>query len=147
MNSADSDYSHFASLNKLYLVPDMKILQAQIDSEQDEFWDLNPRNNLTYQIASIVLTNIALYSPYLPKIRWMIIGSGNEGRGQKVYEVVWSEYTPVRKKGDKGPKKKWLFALSDPYEMWQLWEEGVRFRCFEGTRFNSDEETRVRSFW
>ncbi|KAF3933996.1 hypothetical protein ABW19_dt0209760 [Dactylella cylindrospora] len=136
MNAVDANYVHYADLEKLYVIPDMPELRDQIENDQDEFWELNPRNIFTYQMASLVLTNIAFYASKIPKIKYIIVGRGDPGSGQKVFEVSWSKHIPPRSRGAKELKTRYLFTLSPPYEMRDLVAEGVRFRCVDGTRFS-----------
>ncbi|EPS37302.1 hypothetical protein H072_9097 [Dactylellina haptotyla CBS 200.50] len=147
MSPVDVNYGHYASLDKLYIVPDMISLNTQIENDQVEFWELNPRNILTYQMASIVLTNIGLYATEIPKLRYIIVGMGSAYTGQKAFEVTWLKHVPPRKKGQKVVEAKYLFTISPPYELNELRSDGIEFQCFEGTRFSTEEDRRVRSFW
>ncbi|KAK6523491.1 hypothetical protein TWF281_001472 [Arthrobotrys megalospora] len=147
MSPVDVNYAHFATLEKLYIIPDMISLNTQIENDQEEFWDLNPRNILTYQMASMILTNIGLYADITPRLRFIIVGMGTAYCGQKAFIVTWEKHTPPYRSGVKEGKARYLFTLSPPYEIEDFREQGVAFRCFEGTRFTSEEDRKWVTVW
>ncbi|RVD88829.1 uncharacterized protein DFL_003001 [Arthrobotrys flagrans] len=140
MSPADVNYGHFACLTKLYIIPDMISLNTQIENDQDEFWELNPRNIFSYQMSSTVLTNIGLYAETMPRLKFLVVGMGNAYCGQKVYMVSWEKHVPPYRKGGKEKKARYLHTLSPPYEIEDFREQGVAFKCFEGTKFTSEED-------
>ncbi|KAK6513707.1 hypothetical protein TWF506_008146 [Arthrobotrys conoides] len=140
MSPSDVNYAHFACLRKLYIIPDMISLNTQILNDQDGFWDLHPRNILTYQMASMILTNIGLYTESMPRLEFVIVGMGNAYCGQKVFVVNWEKHVPPYRKGGKQRKVRYLYTLSPPYEIEDFRDQGVVFKCFEGTKFTSEED-------
>ncbi|KAF3111648.1 hypothetical protein TWF102_005875 [Orbilia oligospora] len=140
MSPADVNYAHFSCLTKLYIIPDMISLNTQIENDQDEFWDLNPRNIFSYQMASMILTNIGLYAESIPRLEFLIVGMGNAYCGQKVFVVTWEKHGPPYRKGAKQRKVRYLYTLSPPYEMEDFRDQGIVFKCFEGTKFTSEED-------
>ncbi|KAK6339843.1 hypothetical protein TWF718_009233 [Orbilia javanica] len=147
MSPIDVKYGHFAYLEKLYIIPDMISLNKQIKDDQADFWELNPRNILSYQMASVVLTNIALYAEKMPRLKFVVVGTGNAYCGQKVYMVSWGEHLPPQRRDAKEKKAKYLYTLSPPYDIEDFREQGVVFNCFEGTKFTSQEDRRWASIW
>ncbi|KAK6499035.1 hypothetical protein TWF481_011604 [Arthrobotrys musiformis] len=147
MSPKDVNYGHFACLTKLYIIPDMVSLNTQIENDQSEFWELNPRNIFSYQMASMVLTNIGLYAEAMPRLRFLIVGMGNAYCGQKVFMVSWEKHVPPYRKGGKEKKARYLFTLSPPYEVEDFREQGMVFRCLKGTKFTTEEDRKWSSLW
>ncbi|KAK6352227.1 hypothetical protein TWF730_009057 [Orbilia blumenaviensis] len=147
MSPVDVNYAHYAQLHKLYIIPDMISLNDQIDSDQGDFSELNPRNIFSYQMASMVLTNIGFYTETKPNLRYLVVGTGNAYRGQKVFLISWDEHIPPYRKREKQRRTRYLFTLSPPYEIQDFREQGVKFRCFEGTKFTSGEDRKWATVW
>ncbi|KAF3911066.1 hypothetical protein AA313_de0204495 [Arthrobotrys entomopaga] len=142
------DYGHYALLEKLYVVPDFRNhLPSEIVREQKINRDLDPMRSTTYQMAHLLLANIAYHATELPQIRYIIVGTGTAYTGQKVFQVSWLKHTPPRKRGNGNLGDKYLFALSPSYNLHDFKERGIEFRCFEGTKFTSAVNKRYRSFW